>query len=220
MTKYFLWVLLLGSNAFAHLNELSLPDQGLERLQTSLVSVSWQDGISYTVEIEAPIAKTWEYMSSSDNAKDWSVFFSHISADPSSASDGSPGSLRRCFRDKTEALLWWDETVLKVIPFRERDIYTYHLKGFWPQVFTKNSSFYVRQTYQEIGSQKTALTFSTVADAQNPWVNRLLFQLGKAEGLDIFKKNLENIKDQIEGRPRRHPYESFPRNFLEKVFSN
>lgn len=211
-----------SNGANAHLDNLVLPEQGLSQLQGQLDHVRWGDGISHSVEIAAPVAAVWQYLSDSENAKEWSTFFSHIRASAQTdqgIKDGDIGSLRRCFREKSESVLWWDETVLQINPLKERIIYTYHLKGFWPLWITRGSSFFVKQSYRDLGNGKSSLSFSTVADPQNGPMSRLLFQLGKSEGLDIFVKNLENIREHIEKRPSSHPYEAFPRNHLEKWFS-
>lgn len=161
--------------------------------------------VSYSVIIEAPRQDVWEYVSDSSNAKDWSVYFDHISALPG-IEDGRPGSLRRCFRNEDETGAFWDEEVVKIIKDEYREIRTFNLNGFGRPELRK-AQFKVEQIYEKLEDDKTRLSFtSEYSGPLDLDVLKALLPAG-AEAERIFRLNLENIKSLIEGEGRTHPYE-------------
>lgn len=164
---------------------------------------------SYSVVINAPLGKVWDYASDSTNARDWSVYFHHISPLPG-ISDGKVGSLRRCFRRADETGMMWDEEVVQVDPMKYRQIRTFNIKGLSDPSLNK-AEFKVHQHYEWIDPSTTKLTFSS--SLLKPWTPLVVLKLAIAsfEGKRIFKTNLENIKHALEygsEYQRIHPYEA------------
>ncbi len=160
---------------------------------------------SYSVVVEAPVEKVWAYVSKSDHAKDWSVYFSHISALPG-IKDGEIGSVRRCFRQADERGPTWDEEVVEVISEKYRQIRTYNLQNF-PEKNASVVQFRVHQRFEVLSPTQTKLTFAT--ELIGPWTWDVIQEglAARSETLRIFEKNLINIKSHIEGRPSVYPYE-------------
>jgi len=169
--------------------------------------------MSRSVIINAPIDVVWEYASDSSKAKEWSVFFDHISPLPG-IEDGKVGSVRRCYRFQDETGPTWDEKIIKVTPLKFRELRTYHLKNFKDTNFHK-SEFKVYQRYESISPLKSRLTFSS--KMLNPFNLILAIQLLPlaSETSRIFQANLQNIKSAIEARykgveyHRPHPFEPY-----------
>ena len=161
--------------------------------------------VSYSVIIDAPVEKVWGYVSDSSNAKDWSVYFDHISALPG-VKDGRPGSLRRCFRNADEEGAFWDEEVVKVKLNEYREIRTFNLNGFGGPELNK-AQFKVQQIYEEVDKGKTKLSFTSEYSGPLELSTLRALVPAAAEAERIFRLNLENIKAVVEGRERPHPYE-------------
>lgn len=168
-------------------------------------SVKWENGISHSVIIHAPIAEVWKYASDSLNAHDWSVFFDHISPLPG-ITDGEVGSLRRCFRNANEIGPYWDEVVVSVNPLEERIISTYNFTNFPFNKLAKNRYVYVRQLYEAITPNTTKMTFQTMTRPHASFLDKVLFKFNSKSTSKIFRQNLENIKVIIEGYPRKYPW--------------
>jgi hypothetical protein len=167
--------------------------------------------ISDSLLIDAPVEEVWTYVSASENAGEWSVYFHHITPLPG-ATDGEVGSIRRCFRTHAEIDgVWWDELVLEIRPYRYRRILSFNAHGF-PDSTLNSGEFYVHQTYQPVGPDRTRLTFAAEQLRPTGPLMRARFYRPAREGKRIFRLNLENIKAAIEasraGRPyeRIHPY--------------
>lgn len=178
------------------------------------------------IVIDASQKEVWDYLSDNSNAKMWSVFFDHISTlestDPN-INEGGVGSVRRCFRHPNEQGISWDEVTVKTEPYHLRQIHTYNIQN-WPVKDFNALEFDVYQTYEDLGENKTKLSFTT--NLKSPQTNyaKWLFYLAKWETLRVFKVNLENIKAHIEqGQPssydRPHKWESLtkPEELWQKL---
>lgn len=159
-----------------------------------------------SVIIDAPIEKVWEYASNSNNAKDWSVYFDHISPLPG-IPDGQVGSLRRCFRNADEKGVYWDEEVMVIEPLKYREIRTYNVNGF-KEAKLNTFEYKVEQHYEKISDTQTKLTFqASVSKGMD--LSAIYYALRDFRaGNRVFRVNLENIKSQIEGKGRPHPWEA------------
>ena len=160
------------------------------------------------VEIEAPIEVVWAYVSDSSKARDWSIFFDHISPLPG-IKDGRVGSLRRCYRCADGTGITWDEEVMQIRAPYFREIRTFALRGFniWG---AESAVFRVHQSLRRLGPNRTELIFSSSVEAPDPafW-NILVLSTTMAESGDIVQKNVENIKYFIEnpgGKSPPHAY--------------
>ncbi|MCH8836583.1 MAG: SRPBCC family protein [Candidatus Marinimicrobia bacterium] len=164
--------------------------------------------VSEHVDINAPVADVWEYVSNSYNTREWSVYIHHISPLPG-VEDGGVGSLRRCFRREDETGIWWDEQVLAVKPYKYRKMRTFNIHGSKNPHFNE-AEFEVYQYYKEIEPAMTRLTFATSQLKPDDWFSRHRFWSVGRDGKRIFKLNLANIKtaiEQGEQYERVHPYE-------------
>ncbi len=162
--------------------------------------------VSYSVIVDAPVEKVWSYVSDSSNAKDWSVYFDHISSLPG-VEDGRPGSIRRCFRNADEEGAFWDEEVVKVRENEYREIRTFNLNGFGDPDL-KKTQFKVQQIFEKLESDKTKLTFTSEYSGPMDFSTLKALVPAAAEAERIFRLNLENIKSLIEGGERTHLYEA------------
>ena len=185
--------ILFSFYAFAALAETPNLAQVLRESQ----SLNWNQALAESVVIDASLNEVWKYASDSSQAKNWSVFFDHISTLPQSAPDGNPGSIRRCFRNRNEEGTAWDEMTIAVEPEVKRQIYVYHLVGFPFDFLAKRTHYFVLQLYEKIDETHTRLSFVTRPEAGSfaSWVGALI---GKSKTREIFKLNLENIKAAIE----------------------
>lgn len=176
----------------------------------------------HTVSIAAPIDSVWRYVGTSATAREWSVYFHHITPlDTSRAgaplpSDGAIGSVRVCYRREDETGPTWDEVVTGLDSTgteRHRRIRTYRLRGFggmqgW---LARRTEYSVTQIYHERGDS-TTLTFRTQLFRPDNGFMRWAFAREADEVVRVFRLNLENIKAALEARQRGaqyvrlHPY--------------
>jgi hypothetical protein len=88
-----------------------------------------------------------------------------------------------------------------------RVITTYNLTGFKFEWLTRGSYVFVRQLYRALDEKRTELTFQTNYTRESGLLTKAGFFIAKKDTLDIFKKNLMNIKLAIEGKPRLYPWD-------------
>lgn len=181
----------------------SLPK--IETLLSETKAVNWNKSVQSSIIIKASIEDVWEYASDSTRATDWSIYFDHISPLPG-IEDGKKGSLRRCFRMANEEGPRWDEMTLEVVPLKSRKLVTFNFFGFKRNKLLKGKYIFVRQLYKKIDEQTTEMTFQTQLPSHSGIVSRIAFHTVKSETLEVFHKNLKNIKFAIEGRPRQYPW--------------
>jgi hypothetical protein len=178
----------------------------LIELKSESKKINWENAVSGSVIIDAPIEVVWAYASDSNKAIDWSVYFHHISPLPGEHSDGNLGSLRRCFRNSDETGQRWDEVIIDVIPFESRQIVTYNFHDYGWKFITDSAYVFVRQVYKKISHTQTELTFQTISAPHFSPIKWVTFQIFRGETKKIFDMNLANIKAQIEGKKRIYPW--------------
>ncbi|CAN5716679.1 hypothetical protein BH23GEM6_BH23GEM6_24660 [soil metagenome] len=163
--------------------------------------------LSESIIIEAPVEAVWGYVSASENAAEWSVYFHHIAPLPSAVNDGAVGSIRRCFRSAAEMEdIWWDELVLEVREQRYRRILSYNAHGLNPP-FLNTGEFYVHQKYEPLNSARTRLTFSAEQLRPAGLLMKVRFHGAAREGRKMFRLNLENIRTAVEAQHQQRPVE-------------
>ncbi len=155
---------------------------------------------SYALEteivIQKPVKEVFSYLGNSGNAAFWSVFVDHITPlNPQTHQDGTEGSKRRCFRNKNEKGIFWDETVLENITDRTRTLNIYNLNGF--PITTDN--LITKQEYQNLGDEGTLLLFGLYkSSSELNAIDWIKIKLAGYVVASIFKDNLKGIKHQLE----------------------
>ena len=193
---------------------------GITPLIAAVYVFSVPDTAEAEIAIDAPIETVWAYVGESRAARAWSVYFHHITPQPTSgsAADGAPGALRTCYRRADETGVQWDEAVVRVE--QEGDVWTrrlrsFNLRGFSgvPGLLAARTAYDVEQRYVALGPQQTSLRFRTHLEPDSDALLRLAFRPYRNEVERIFRLNLENIKAAVEAEARgtayvrRHPYE-------------
>lgn len=154
--------------------------------------------------IHAPLDEVWKYVANSDNAKEWSVYFSHITN--ISGQDGQVGAVRRCFRRPDESANRWDEKTLEVTPQTYRKIHTYNLFGFPDETFN-SAEFHVHQRFEESADKKSVtLSFGSELIKPKDPLSLIRFLWNAGEVSRVIKLNLANIKEGIESRYQKRAY--------------
>jgi Polyketide cyclase / dehydrase and lipid transport len=163
--------------------------------------------VAESVVIEAPCEDAWTYIGNSSNARQWSVFFSHITPLAGTPPDGTVGAVRRCFRRPDEAGITWDEELVEVVPLERRTIHVFNLRGFRaPRAV--GTEFVTTQTYERLDPRQTRVTFSCWLDRPKDAIQRVIFWKSHWETARIFRVNLENIKAAVEHRTPPHTWEA------------
>lgn len=163
--------------------------------------------VAESVVIEAPVEDAWAYIGDSRNARQWSVFFSHITPLPGTPPDGTVGAVRRCFRRPDETGITWDEELIEAVPFQRREIRVFGLRGFRAPRAAE-TELRTTQSYERLGPRRTRVTFSGRLDHPDDALQRMAFWLSHWEAARVFSVNLENIKAAVERRARPHPWEA------------
>ena len=197
----------------------------LAAVAITLASDGW---IRSTITIDAPIEAVWDYGSDSTRARDWSVYFHHITPVEGEglAPDGTVGALRWCFRNEDETGIRWDETTEASTRLEHRQIRTFNLVGFPLGPIGRAQEYEVHQDYARVDDDTSTLTFRSKivrgddglgARAAWPLVKASYVLFGAPAGQEVFEWNLDNIRAAIEAEQqgvaydRPHPYrESLP----------
>jgi hypothetical protein len=174
----------------------------------------WDDAYSAEVNIQRPISDVWQYMSDSNKATEWSIYFHHITPTPGNYVDGSVDSIRRCYRKQDQTGVYWDEKVLFIEFEKKRIIYSYNFNGYKSDSDTYST--YVLQEYISVSKNSTRLIFKTKYSEKMTVWDRIMFFFAKKQVEEIFNKNLVNIKNRIEGHPSTYKYTDTSYNFFEK----
>lgn len=148
--------------------------------------------VDFTVVINSPVDQVYSYLGNSENAKDWSSYVDHITViNPNIVQDGTVGSKRRCFKNKNEKGVYWDEEILEVQHNNRRRLSVYNLNGFSLQA----DGLETVQVYKKLGQNKTELTFSIYFTGDGPsYLDAFKIYTVSYTIRNIFKANLENIK--------------------------
>lgn len=152
--------------------------------------------VDFTIEINAPSDSVFKYLGNSGNAKEWSSYVDHITTlNADNHTDGTVGSLRRCFKDKNEEGIIWDEETVEVIQGKKRRLTIFNLKGF-P---IKAEGLQTEQLYVKISAKKSRLTFSVFFRDHVPtWSESLKMHFASYKIHSIFEENLKNVKQLVE----------------------
>lgn len=152
--------------------------------------------ITQSIDINATPAKVFAFLGNSNNAARWSSFVDHITVlNIDSFVDGSMGSRRRCFRNKNEDGMQWDELVTNVSINKERELSIYNLQHF--SMTAENLA--TQQLYVHTGDNRCRLTFTVFFKDDNQAILASVKLYIAAYKINfIFKKNLYNIKKIIE----------------------
>lgn len=152
--------------------------------------------VKTAIVIDASAEKVFRYLGNSANAAKWSVYVHHISTlNDSIVSDGMPGSIRRCFTQADEQGIVWDEITTIVIPNKKRQLDIFNMAGFSMSAEGLASE----QLYKPLDSNRMQLTFTLLYPNHKPTLFELLKTYIVAYKVNsIFKKNLANIKRNIE----------------------
>jgi hypothetical protein len=158
------------------------------------------------------VTDVWDYVGDSGNAAEWSVYFHHISPLSHGSSDGTLGSVRRCYRMPDQTGVTWDEEVVRLTPLRERRIRVYNIAGGKLGRFASGVELWVVQRYDQAEQgRRCTLTFSTGIDESHGLLHRVLFRIASREVARIFRANLQNIAAAVErgdAYARRHTWEA------------
>jgi hypothetical protein len=161
--------------------------------------------VEYTTAIEVPVSKAFSYLGHSNSAADWSVFVHHITTlNTREFADGTIGCKRRCFCNADESGRKWDETILYVRKDSLRTISIEKLVDF-PMEAT---NLQTQQVYRRITDSTCELTLRLYyVNNEFGWWDGLKTRAGSFTIESVFRKNLENIKEVLEGRTRKHAFE-------------
>lgn len=150
-----------------------------------------------SITINKPTVQVFDYLGNSAEAGKWSVFVSHITPlNSESIHDGKVGSIRRCFKNKNEKGMMWDEEIIKADtnPYI-RELSIFNMRHFMVQT----SNLLTRQQYEPINSVHTKLTLGLYKKVnQTTTFDIVKMKLAGYVVAKIFKGNLRNIKKRIE----------------------
>jgi uncharacterized protein YndB with AHSA1/START domain len=148
--------------------------------------------IKHSIDINAPAERVFDFLGNSHNASRWSSFVSHITVlNPDSFTDGTSGSRRRCFRNKNEKGMQWDELIIEAAANKKRQLSIYNLKDFSMTA----GHLATEQLYEVIGVNKCRLTFTVFFKDATPTIGEAIKMYIAAYMIEpVFKRNLSNIK--------------------------
>lgn len=152
--------------------------------------------VTQSIEINATPEKVFAFLGNSSNAARWSSFVHHITVlNIDSFADGNAGSRRRCFRNKNENGMQWDELITNVSLNKERELSIYNLQHF--AMTAENLA--TKQLYKNAGDKGCRLTFTLFFKNDKPaMLASMKLYIAAYKISSIFKKNLLNIKKIIE----------------------
>ncbi len=142
--------------------------------------------------INAPVEKIFAYLGDSDNASEWSVFVDHISPlNSHEVSDGTPGSIRRCFVKKDEKGKSWDEEILAVDLNKRRLLSCFNYRKFALTAGVLNTE----QLYEETKDGHCLLSLTLFFPQEKTSLLKHLKMYYAAYQVSyLFEENLKNIK--------------------------
>ena len=152
--------------------------------------------VASSIEINASTDEVYTYLGNSDNARVWSTYVDHITTlNADRVTDGNVGSIRRCFKQKDEKGIVWDEEVLLVEKNKRRRLSIFNSKNF--PIIT--AGIRTEQIYEKINENKTKLTFTMYVQQDKmgffPYIKTKLSAYFIAY---YFEKNIANIKQEVE----------------------
>jgi len=149
-----------------------------------------------SIKINATKKNAYEVMGNSNNARKWSVFVHHINTlNSDEITDGSVGSLRRCYQNENELGLKWDEQIIINEINKRRRLSIFNMVGF--EMSAEN--LLTDQVYEDIdGGCKLTFTLFFDSTKEISLIDELKMYFAAYTAKDIFDKNLVNIKCLIE----------------------
>jgi hypothetical protein len=148
-----------------------------------------------TVSINVPACKVYNYLGNSDNASKWSAFVDHIT--PLNAElfkDGEVGSIRRCFKNKDESGMFWDEETLINEKNKIRQLSVYNMSN----INIDGKHIMTEQIYNDKSGQ-CELTFKLFfKSGLSGWFDELKMYVVAYRVSSIFDDNLNRIKQNLE----------------------
>lgn len=149
-----------------------------------------------SVTISMSKDSVYNVLGNSENARKWSVFVHHINTvNSSQIMDGTVGSIRRCYQNKDESGLRWDEEVIINKKNRTRRLSIFNMIHF------DMSADYLMtdQIYEDIEDGcKLTFTLFFVVSKDIPFMDEIKMYFAAYAIEDIFQKNLINIKHLVE----------------------
>jgi len=157
--------------------------------------------IEESIIIEMPVESVFDYLGDSDNAANWSVFVNQIETiNQETVSDGSEGSVRRCFVQEDKKGMQWDEEIVEVIPNEKRQLTIFNLVDF-PMVAENLAT---EQIYERRSENHCKVTFTLFFKDRLPsYLESLKMYIAAYQVKSIFKANMENIKRLVEKKKRK-----------------
>ena len=160
-----------------------------------------QAGFSYKtiveeVTINASPSAVYAYLGKSANAANWSVFVHHIvPLNAHQVPDGKPGSFRRCFQNKDETGIVWDEEIAVADWAKRRQLTIFNMKNFPIMA----NGLATEQLYDSLGAKKIRLRFTLFfKDVQPNLLDKLKMYAAAWEVQRIYRRNMQNIKANVE----------------------
>ena len=151
--------------------------------------------IKESILINNSTQTVYNYLGNSNNAKNWSVYVDHISPiNEDNVADGYLGSIRRCFKNSDEKNGSWDEEILFIEKNKLRRLSCFNFQNLIYNPGILNTE----QIYQD--KDGTCLLTFTLFSPKNElgfW-EEFKIHLGSFRTAYIFRKNLKNIKKDIE----------------------
>lgn len=148
--------------------------------------------------IDAPLQSVYDFLGNSGNTPKWSVYVDHITPlNPDEHKDGTVGSRRRCYCYADEKGRRWDELITEVIPLKKRQLIIYNMVDFPLEA----EGLATEQNYEQIDANTCKLTFLVFYKDNKPAFTETIKTYFAAYFIsDIFEKNMENIKREVEGK--------------------
>lgn len=141
--------------------------------------------------IDASVEDCYNYLGNSENAVDWSVYVDHITPlNSNTHKDGEIGSIRRCFKNKDESGIYWDEEILINEKNKRRRLNIYNMQNF----SISGNNLLTEQLYVEKNGM-CEITVNLFFDkGKSSWLDELKLYFAGYTVSEIFKGNLERIK--------------------------
>ena len=152
--------------------------------------------IKSSVTISASKDSVFNILGNSENARKWSVFVHHINTvNSSEIKDGEVGSIRRCYQNKDESGLRWDEEVLVNKKSRKRRLSIFNMIHF-----DMSADYLLTDQIYEESEGRCKLTFTLFFDLTKDisFTDEIKMYFAAYTIEDIFQKNLINIKHLVE----------------------
>lgn len=157
--------------------------------------------VEATITISAPIDSVFEYMGHSEFASDWSAYVHHITPlNTEKHPDGELWSKRKIFIDEDEKGARWEEKIIKISKNKNRTLSIYNIN----EMSLSADGLQTEQRYKKLNAKESSLSLVLYFNAQNnSYWNQFWMHIASFRTRNIFKKNLENIKREIELRQKK-----------------